>query len=68
MKGAAEAGHAPAVHVHVEPVAVQSTLRAVVRDGCVRRQLVGAEERNTHMRESVSPRGKRLRQERLPRK
>lgn len=35
------------MHVHVEPVAVQSTLGAVIRDGCVRRQLVGAEERNT---------------------
>ena len=47
MEGAAEAGHAAAVHVQVEPVAVQSSLGAVVRDGRVRRRLVGAEERNT---------------------
>lgn len=43
-KCATQAENSPAVHINMELVATQSTLRAVIRKGGMRRQLVGAKK------------------------
>lgn len=45
-KCATQPENSPAVHINMELVATQSTLRAVIRKGGMRRQLVGAKKQN----------------------